>query len=158
MTPEEMKFWIDVFHSPAVIAIAGGLAGSFITLVVALLKIWHDSKEREKAWQREENRRKEERTFANKISAYEAYLSSFKVNHENDIRTFEHNIKYSLLKIILYSPPNVRKKAIVLSLNVNAVIENDESTDVYKLATSKLAENTRNLYDEIIKDIENHYK
>lgn len=63
MTTEEIKFWMDIFHSPVAIALASGVAGSLITLVVTLLKLHHDSNENKKSWERQEQRRIEERAF-----------------------------------------------------------------------------------------------
>lgn len=92
MTPEEMKFYIDICHSPAAIAIAGGLAGSFITLVVALLKIWHDSRESEKAWQRAEERRKEERAFEKRLQLMKIFSNALKIFKITTSSVFMENL------------------------------------------------------------------
>ena len=158
MTPDEMKFWLDVLKSPAVIAIAGGLAGSFITLVVTVLKNRHESKENEKKWQREEERRKEERIFKNKLSAYEEYLYTLKTAPKNSTNELCHHINNSLLKIIIYSPEHVRANAMKLGSNISSIIEKDTESDEYKRAVLNLSKCSDDLYNEIIKDIESHCK
>lgn len=151
MTPEEMKFWIDVFHSPAVIAIAGGLAGSLITLVVTVLKNRHDSKEREKAWQREEERRKEERAFTNKNLAYEELLRCIEVGPEAKLMA-------PLCKLVLYGTQDARKHAKSAMNNISKLDSiKDKNSEEYIVQRKKVQESMRNLNGEIIKDLDKHF-
>ena len=150
MIPEEMKFWLDVLHSPAVIAIAGGLAGSFITLVVTVLKNRHDSKEREKAWLREEEKRKEERAFSNKNLAYEELLKHLAKGPELYLIP-------PLCKIVLYGPYEAKKYAKNAMDNIAILDAMNKNSTEYIVQREKVQECMRNLNKEIIKDLDKHF-
>lgn len=151
MTPEEMKFWLDVLASPAVIAIVGGLMGSLATLSATWIKNRHDSSESEKAWEREEKRRKEERAFQNKNLAYEELI--------NHLGKEPLSVLFpSLGKIVIYGPREVKVPAREAIHEIAELMDfNDKSSREYKDRRQKTNECIRKLNLAIMKDIDQHF-
>nr|WP_294510680.1 hypothetical protein [uncultured Bilophila sp.] len=92
MTPEVMKFWLDIFHSPVALTLAGALLGAVSTLVGVWLKSRHDAKENQKAWERQEITRKEERLFSLKTGAYNDFAKLFISNPVTGLEAMGNNM------------------------------------------------------------------
>lgn len=157
MTPEEMKFWLDVLHSPAAIAIAGGLAGSLITLVVTVLKNRHESKENEKKWQREEERRKEERAFEKKTATYENFFKCFEDIQNNNLISFYGKFTPIAMNLMTYGNLEVKihtRKSyeIMLELILNPQLKLEDSPQF-----KDLRYHCNEIHTAIMKDVDLHF-
>ena len=150
MTPEEMKFWLDVLASPAVVTFAGGMMGAVVTLVATFSKNRHDSDEREKAWKREEERRKEERAFADKRLAYEEFQNTLGRGPSLEMTP-------SLGKLLLYAPYEVKIYARDIIHHLSKLNKLDKNTDEYNWHYSEYYRCLKCINVAIIEDIDRHF-
>lgn len=156
MTPEAMKFWIDIFHSPVALTLAGALLGAVSTLAGVWLKSRHDAKENEKAWERQEVTRKEERLFQLKIKAYEDFADCFIGFAQGNTMNFAQNIVPATIRIANYGSVDVRRnnqcfaELLMQSRNTSPAQENTA-------LNNKLIEVGNKLHESIINDINRHH-
>lgn len=157
MTTEEMKFWMDIFHSPVAIALASGVAGSLITLIVTWLKLHHDSNENKKSWERQEQRRIEERTFEKKTKAYEEFFKCFETTYGTGPSNFDRFFAPCIIELMVYGTLPIKQYARL------ALIQFVESKK-YQFGTPeyiKCLENVKNycneVHDAIMEDMDVHF-
>ena len=63
---ENFEFWKMVPYSPAIVALAGGVAASFFHLITTLINIKHERQIKLQEWSRSEESRKESVMFEKK--------------------------------------------------------------------------------------------
>lgn len=154
MTTEEMTFWLDVLKSPAVIALAGGLAGSLITLIVTLLKFWRDSKENQKTWERKENLRREERAFEKKSQIYEEFCITFSQFSSAHLGDFIVAITPCAMKILLYGTSNVRKYTHDSYEAIVSLIHIEPNSKEYKNKVSLIQDLYNKVHEYMMEDLD----
>lgn len=157
MTTEEMKFWMDIFHSPVAIALASGVAGSLITLIVTWLKLHHDSNENKKSWERQEQRRIEERAFEKKTKAYEEFFKCFETTYGPEPSNFDRFFAPCLIELMVYGTLPIKQYARL------ALIQFVESRK-YQIGTSeynKCMDTAKNYCNEVhaamMEDMDAHF-
>ena len=110
MTPEVMKFWLDIFHSPVALTLAGALLGAVSTLAGVWLKSRHDAKENQKAWERQEITRKEERLFSLKTGAYNDFAKLFDGEFFSVQGEFDRKILSVAIRLSNYGSKEVQEE------------------------------------------------
>lgn len=156
MTPEAMKFWLDMFHSPVGLTLSGAMFGAVASLAGVWYKSRHDAKENQKAWERQEQRRKEERLFQLKIKAYEDFADCFTGFALGNTMNFAQNIVPATIRLANYGSVDVRRnnqhfaELLMQSRNTSSAQEN-------AALNHKLIEVGNELHEAIINDINNHH-
>lgn len=153
MTLEEMQFWLNILQSPAIVAIASGISGSLVTLIITFLKFHYDSKENEKSWNRQEISRKELRLFNLKIKAYEDFSNFFVRICSNNINDIKRLLSICI-RISNYGAFDVK----VANSNFIKLLVREIKVDSEQEFLEKLKEFGNKLHEEIIKDIINYSK
>ena len=154
MTTEEMTFWLDVLKSPAVIALAGGLAGSLITLIISLLKFWRDSTENQKTWERKENLRREERAFEKKSQLYEEFCITFNQLSKTSLKDFIIAISPCTMKIMLYGTYNVRKYTHDSYNTIVSLIGLCPNSEEYKNKFASIQDLYNKVHESMMEDLD----
>ncbi len=70
LTQHDYEFWEMALSAPATISIAGVLAGSIVTAIIAIMTNLFTSRQKHAEWERNEKSRKEDRFFNLKHDAY----------------------------------------------------------------------------------------
>ena len=107
---ENFEFWKMVLYSPAIIALAGGIAASFFHLITMLINIRHESQTKLMEWNRSEKSRKNTLMFEKKCQVYEEYADCFDPKNANFIILHE-KIRFILVKLVLYGSDDVKNAA-----------------------------------------------
>ncbi len=153
MTTENYDFWQMVLHSPVAIALAGGLAGSLITLVVAFLRNNHERKMRKEEWERSEITRKEERLYQNKIEAYKLVRTwiDTKTNTVASLTIFLD----SLTAISLFAPYHIREAIAEIVVFIHEQKNSVNPLPVEKIE-NRIIEMQNNLHGLLLDDLDIH--
>ena len=154
MTPEEMKFWLDVLASPAVVTFAGGLLGACVTLGATWFKNRHDASESDKAWQRQEERRREERAFEKKTVAYENFFNCFEYVQTGDFANFRRYFIPLSMHLMTYGPLEVKIHTREAAKNLIKVIELASKFDDYSHNFQLLQYHCDEIHTAIMKDMD----
>ena len=150
MTPEDLEFYNLFFQSPIVGTLAGGLLGILASFSATWFKSRHDSKESEKRWQREEERRKEERAFTNKNLAYEGFCSCFGANFTNE------SILPYLVKMAFYGSEEVRYHARDMIMHLDKLKKFQPNSNEHSACLANIKNCSAKLYIAMNKDIDQH--
>lgn len=157
MTTEEMKFWMDIFHSPVAIALASGLAGSLITLIVTLLKLRHDSNENKKSWERQEQRRIEERAFKEKTKAYKEFFKCFETTYGPEPSNFDRFFAPCLIKLMVYGTLAIKQYARLALIQFVESKKYQIGTSEYNKCMDNAKEYCNEVHTAMMEDIDTHF-
>ncbi len=154
MTPDDINSCFSL--SPAFAALAGSLVGAFTTGCIALLQFRHTAKENQKAWERQETSRKEERFFEKKAKAYEEFFEAFDVLSNINRENFRQVFAPIAFKIALYSPPHIKECVReIYDANIKIIKMTDKNEDFHK-ETKKTYKLFKKMRDLMIEDIKSH--
>lgn len=157
MTPETYEFWKMVLTSPVTIALAGGIAGSGITLAIALFKFRHDAKESQKAWERQEATRKEERAFDRKSKAYEDFFTCFETTWGEGISNFDKHFAPSIMSLMLYGPLPVKMSARASLESLIAAMQYSPESAEYKKCMEESKLHCNDIHTAMMEDMDIHF-
>ena len=157
MTAETYNFWEMVLTSPVAIALAGGIAGSLITLVVALLKFSYDAKESKNSWERQEATRKEERAFARKSKAYEDFFACFETTWGAGVSNFDKYFAPTMMNIMLYGPLQVKISAHAAFESYIKSTNHEIGSVEYQQCFEEVKRHSNDLHAAMIEDIDIHF-
>ena len=107
---ENFEFWNMVLYSPAIVALAGGVAASFFHLITTLINIWNERRTKLQEWDRSEKSRKAGVMFEKKCQVYEEYANCFDPENIN-LKEFDVKIRFILVKLSLYGSDDVKNAA-----------------------------------------------
>jgi len=156
MTPETMKFWLDIFHSPVALTLAGALLGAVSTLAGVWLKSRHDIKENQKTWERQEITRKEERAFDKKSKAYEDFFVCFETTVNEGISNFDKYIGPVIMRLMLYGPLPVKIPARA-ALECYRNLPPPTAPEKFAKSMEELRKHLNDVHTAMMGDVDNHF-
>ena len=157
MTPEEMKFYLDVLASPAVVTFTGGLLGAVVTLVATWSKNRHDSIENEKTWLRQEECRREERAFEKKTVAYENFFKCFEDIQDNNIIDFYGKFAPVAMNLMMYGPLEVKKHTKKTHEKMLELIKSPPKNLEDSIEFKELRYHCNEIHTEIMRDMDLYF-
>lgn len=145
-----------VLQAPATIAIAGGLTGSLITLVVALANNWHSTKMKRLEWELAERTRKEQRLFECKRAAYDEFAACLELNRHGQPEKLNYHLVPMLTRLSNYGSNDLRKelKRFAEFITAKCVACSEEERPQ---VLQEFADYLDRIHGLIIEDIECHH-
>ena len=149
---ENFEFWKMVLYSPAIVALAGGVAASFFHLITTLINIKHERQIKLQEWSRSEESRKESVMFEKKCQVYEEYANCFDPENVNS-KTIDAKIRFTLIKLVLYGSDDVKNAAREHFYALVEAYKNSTNED-YNAKQIELTGNI--LHQRMMEDIQNY--
>ena len=156
MATEQYAFWQMVLQAPATIAVAGGLAGSLLTLMVALVNNWHNTKMKRLEWELAERTRKEQRLFECKRAAYDEFAACFEFTQVYQLEQFNRHFVPMLTRLSNYGSNELRKEIKRFADYINAKCAACSVEELPQLR-QEIAAYLDRIHSLIIEDIESHH-
>lgn len=156
MTPEAMKFWLDILHSPVALTLSGALVGAIFTFAGVWFKSRHDAKENQKAWERQEITRKEERLFQLKIKAYEDFADCYTGFGLPFVMGFAEKILPVSIRLVNYGSDKVRNEVHIF-INLLDASTGQTLPEKITMQDPRVKEALNKIHDCIIEDIHTHH-
>lgn len=157
MTTEEMNFWLEICRSPVAIALASGVAGSIVILIVTWLKFRHDSKESQKDWERQEEQRKGERAFEKKAKAYEDCFQCFETSWGMEPSNFDRYFIPRIMQLMVYGPLPVKKHARQAILHLVESKNYPSESNEYRSHIDKAKFHCDEIHTAMMEDMDSHF-
>ena len=152
---ENYDFWKMVLHSPVAIAVASGVIGPVLAFVGTILVMKNSNRRKDLEREKDEQAKKEERSFAIKQSIYNEFCQCFETTWGKPISTYDEKIMPVCIKMMIYAPQDVRMQAREVGLaNERYINEKDESKKAELLKEVKLQAD--NLHSAIMNDMDMH--
>lgn len=155
MAAEQYAFWQMVLQAPATIAVAGGLAGSLLTLVVALVNNWHRKKMKRLEWELAECTRKEQRLFECKRAAYDEFATCFKLNQQLQLEELRRQFIPMLTRLYNYGSHDLRSEIRPFTVFINEKIRC--SAEERPQVLQEFCDYLDRIHGRIVEDIERHH-